>query len=226
MNESLQERMEKSSQALLTHIVAVRDMKISGIIGNADQESRRILGAARRQARAQVKAVIAEIRRHREYDRQVAMGQAEHAVRSLQHKLMLSAIDSAMSLLKDTLAQLWTDSDAQLRWLNMTLAAADSRLNDGLWRLEHPQHWDARAATDMIRQFGMQRKNVHLELHASAEISAGFRIQCGGVLLDSALSGLFDNVGDIKGRLLGILENTPGWPAITPDWKQLNHNDS
>jgi len=225
MSEPLPVRMEKARQALLAHIVAVRDTKIGGIIDSADQESGRIIAAAHRQAREQVNAVTAEMRRHREYERLAALGEAEHAVRSLQHRLILSALDAAMSILKATLMQLWTDLDAQLRWLSMTLAAADTRLNDGLWRLEHPRHWDKRAATDVFRQFGMRRENVHLELHASTEISAGFRIRCEGMLLDSTVSGLFDNVGDIRGRLLGVLETTSGWSTITTDWEQLNHND-
>jgi vacuolar-type H+-ATPase subunit E/Vma4 len=213
MSESFAQRMEKARLALMAHIIAVRDAKINEITSKADLESRRIIGAARERARAQLHDVISEERRRREHQRRTALGEAEHALRSLRHRLILSTLDTALTKLKDRLLQLWTDADAQARWLNITLATAEKRLDPGTWRLEYPRHWDPRQGEGAIASFTTQHKATHLELRPNPEIICGYRIVCGGTSIDSSLSGIFNDVDEIKGRLLGVLEKTPAWPV-------------
>lgn len=213
MSESFSQRMEKARLALVAHIDAVRDANIGAIAAQANQESSRITAAAHARARMQVHNAVREERRQRQHQRRMAAGEAEHALRKLQHRLILTALDEALARLKDKLPQLWSDAEVQIGWLNMTLAVAEQRLTGNSWRLDHPQGWDKRRAAAAINAFTAQHQSVILELHPSDEIRCGYRIRCGDITIDSSLAGILDDRDEIQGRLLGVLEMTPGWPG-------------
>lgn len=190
-------------QALLDHIRSESERECGEITQRADAEVRRLLRAARHDAREHVRHALAAQRGEAEAQCTAARAAADTRLRRRRQQLARRTLDQAWPLLEQALIARWRDPQARALWVRAALDTAGRRLPGRHWSVAHPSDWRIEEGETLLRD---PAREVDARWQPDAALSAGLRIESDGAFVDASLQGLLVRRAQIEGWLLAQLD--------------------
>lgn len=172
------------------------------LLDKARAQARVVLRQARRSARTRARQAVATERSEREASLRRARASFDSRLRRMRQSVDLELLQQSHAELRDALLRRWQDPAARMVWLALTLEEAGTCLPPGNWRLEYPQGQDPQWLREGL---DARAADGEVELIASAELKAGFRLTRAGAVLDLGLDGLLSQGEELAGLLLAEL---------------------
>jgi hypothetical protein len=181
-----------------------------------EQECRRMLEAARAEARALIAQayhkqrallhtrVVAE---RGQAQARIQAARAEKATRGrrVSDRANMDLLVAAWPLLRARLASTWSNPRGRRAWTGRFLSDAMDLLPKGRWEIRHAGQW-----AESERQELLPALEQHLgqspRFETDGRIEAGLIIACEGAVLDASLDGLLQDRPRLEARLLALLE--------------------
>jgi hypothetical protein len=194
--------LEQRTTALLALIEQHRLQRGQELMTPAREEARATVRAALADARQRVRRAIDEERKRRA----AAIGRAEAALatelRQSRQRRAVHLLESAWPTLRKRLQAQWNDPASRRRWITAHVGRAIGALPSSLhWRIEHAPTWTAE--DDAVAGVLLDAAGVtDCEFVADARIDAGLRVIAGRNVVDATGEGLLADRTRIEGRLL------------------------
>ncbi len=180
-----------------------------------EQECRRILDAARREAaeltrqtfrkeRARLHAhVVAERSRARSL---IQAARAEQATqeRWSNERTSLELLESAWPLLRERLLARWQVPGQRQRWADSYLRQAVELLPPARWMVRHAPEWREKERREIAEQLA-ERLGHRPRFQSEGGLEAGLVVESGGAVLDASLQGLLRDRARLESRLLALV---------------------
>jgi vacuolar-type H+-ATPase subunit E/Vma4 len=199
-------RLEQPTRALLELIESDRARQCAQILGEAYSRAAAIRAQAHAAARARMRQAFDEQRQRRR--EQIAAAQARLATHRRLHEQQRTAalLQLAWQQLPDELRSLWQQSAARSAWVTQVLAAAQTRMPHGPWRIVHAPDWPG-AERDTLAQRLAEALGATPRFEADTAIDAGLKIVSNGNVIDGTLDGLLADRTELEAQLLRQLES-------------------
>ncbi|UCC15038.1 MAG: hypothetical protein JSW21_03560 [Gammaproteobacteria bacterium] len=186
-------------QAMLKGIEEDLQSRREALLDDARQQARALLRNARRQARWRMSQAVAEERDQRDRSLQRAGAALASRIRRKRQALDKEQLALGHESLRQALLERWNDAKARSAWADTLLAEAAALLSNSDWQIEFPAALDPDEAARIL---GAPGPDVSVQLTASADIEAGFRLRHEDAQLDMSVTGLLAQVDEMAGELL------------------------
>lgn len=186
-------------RAMLEGIQQDLDRRREEMLAEAKNQARSLLRTARRHARARVAQAVAEERDQRDRSLQRAGAALASRIRRKQQTLDGEQLSQGHERLRQALIERWADPEARADWAATLMGEARSLLSNSTWRIEYPAGMDAGEAEKLLTP---SHSEAQVELAATADIDAGFRLHHADAQLDMSVAGLLAQVDEMAGELL------------------------
>ena len=199
-------KVDERVGALLALIEADRAERCADALQSANRQSGALLAAARRGARARVRAAIAEERAA--FAARVASAEARLATerRMARQRHLKLLVAEGWKRLPGALAARWDDAQARRAWIDAALDEALAVLPAGTWELSGPPSWSEEERASAVAR--LAGRAIGATATVDAGIAAGLRVRSGKAVLDAALAGLLADRLVIEGRLLELFQES------------------
>lgn len=206
--------LAQRTEALLALVQAQREQRCAELLGPAQAQARALVKAALADARRRVcTALAAERSRARET---VAAAAARLATEQRLHRQREASrlLASATRLLREAMQARWDDAGARRQWIDSQLGRL-AFTQGGRWQLEGPPGW-AEDEVQRLCEALRRRGAAEVQYGTAPEVRAGFRVIVGHNRLDATLDGVLADRAAIEGQLLNLLQRDEpaGEPAL------------
>lgn len=197
---------------LLGHIGEQREQQCSLIRTEAEQESQRLVAAARDRAAGMLRDARRRERAAQHARLRTARTQQHGSIRAVWLKLRSELAKRGLVSMNKELQRLWNeDPNARRCWLERSLSEAARVLPGKHWVLEHPCDSEP---DDLGTAIEKRCPGVSVEPLPRQALAAGFRVTNGNAAIDLSPSGLLARPNRIIGRLLAKQSSAP--PELEP----------
>lgn len=184
--------LEESSAAQCEDLRVQAGEKLAAIRHQAYQQARQRIRSAvadeRDRIRTEVGRVEAEI-------------ETELRRRSLRRDARL--VELGRADLEQALHDRWQDAEARADWSSSLLSVGEQVLLGRDWQLQCPTDWPEAERQRVIEQARTQ-VGATLTVADDPDLTAGWRLRCGGVTVDMSVAGLLTDRAAIEGALLDL----------------------
>jgi len=196
---AIENGIERAERALLDIVESDRSRVCERILGEARGRADALRAQAYAAARARMREVFDEQRRRRRERIAAAQARLATARRVHEQQRVAAWLKAASEELPLELLALWRRDDARAAWARGVLAAARERLPAGRWHIAHAPDWRHDERDRITREVAGDSAP---RCEPEADIAAGLRVACGGIVLDGTLEGLLSDRADVEARLL------------------------
>ena len=199
--------MNAALEQMLTLVRTREREEREAMLTRAQDESRRILAEARRDARARVGGHLAQLRHlmRRELNRAQAALETER--RQHQSRCDFAVLEAGWMQLRAALALRWLDSAGRAAWIGMLVAQALASLPRLVWEISHPEDWPQAEREALARRLEREL-GYKPRLAGSSRIRAGILIRARSASLDGTLDGLLLDRHAVESQLLAELDRS------------------
>jgi hypothetical protein len=189
------------ARSLIAQLQQEQKQKSRELQREAEDWSRAQLLDARRKARARVGDAVhlARERHRREIAATAAAIDAER--RRQQQAQLADLVADVIARLPEQLAARWRDDDARRRWLEATLAAAESRLGISAWTIRYAPGLPSAEMTE-------RRGDATMTWREDPDLVAGLVIEKPGARMDASVAGLLADSTELQSRILFLLDES------------------
>jgi hypothetical protein len=189
--------------------------EIDDLIRAAEEEAAGIADAAKRSSRERLRTAVRAMRIERRAHLDKSHARLEAARRGRQQALQAAMLKEAMTELTSALERRWHNKADRHAWCLSLIDEAQDRLEQGQWKVEHPNEWDAGTEKSLVGIL-KSASGASPAFEADPQIEAGIRIRAGDSCLDGTVDGLLARRARIEAALLALLDDTVTAEAVAP----------
>ncbi|MFP4182133.1 MAG: hypothetical protein ACLFTX_05990 [Thiohalospira sp.] len=205
--------LEAQAQSLLQRLSEHRAARCAEIRRQAAEEAGAILREAFADARRRMGEAVATERARARRQEAACRAREQSRARARRQAMARQLLDEGWQLLEAELERRCQDEKARAAWVEGLVAAAQSRLPAGKWRLIHAPGWPAQEVEATRQRLGA-RVSGEVVAEEDPALHAGLRICADGACLDAGVGpsdrGLLAQPRRLEGELLGQLERLTG----------------
>jgi len=172
----------------------------------AERAAQATVAQARKTARGRLHEAIEGLRREGERRLMQAKAQLETQTRAVHQRQAATALQEAVPLLREALADRWRGAGARRAWTDTVARLCVRRLRRGAWAVEHPADWSAKEQKAFAECIG-DADGIELSFNPDKGLSAGLKVKSDQAMLDATIDGLLADRRTIAGLLLQELDD-------------------
>ena len=199
--------MPASSRSVAFYIrelESLRERHCAKVLAEARVQAKEIVRPAFQEARSRAHAVLSEERESLQKKILAAEARLRSAELQRRHRGQARLLELAYEQLLQGLTDRWGDPPSRRQWVFALLDDGVKRLPGSGWQVRHPEGWDT-AEIETAREYLVGRGVQSPRFAPDADLPAGLRIHCQGVVLDGSVAGLANDRRRIEARLLALL---------------------
>jgi len=212
MGEADQHLAETQAQALIDAINARKDDERKRILNEARKQARGITKRAYRSGRQRFHGAAEELRRDRAKRMDQAKAQRDTELRQRHQSALTDIARKAWPKLKHALKARWQSAENREAWAKETIDIAAFRLQRKGWRVVYPADTDD-AFRDKLSDWLDEKGVEDAEAEACEDIDAGLRIEADGATLDATPQALLAQKQRVQAALIAEIERLAGVQA-------------
>ncbi len=222
MNRADEHLAETQAQALIDAINARRDDERKRILNEARKQARGITKRAYRSARQRFHEAAEELRRDRAKRMDQAKAQRDTEVRQRHQSALADIVKQAWPKLTDALKARWQSAEDREAWVKDAIDSASFRLQRKGWRVVYPAGTDD-DVRDTLKGWLDEKGVADAEAEASEDIDAGLRIEADGATLDATPQALLAQKRRVQAALIAEIERLADAQAADEDEQEAAH---
>lgn len=185
-----------------------RDQRCAQMRADVGRQALDILRAARKEARAQVRAAVVLERRLAAQASRQANASAWLEQQRLTYEQTRSVLRNMWSAIPAALESRWADPARRKSWIQSAGQQAQKLLIEPAWRITHGAGWSAQELDELrvLRRGHDDARAVGVvELECEPNIRAGIRISVKGACLDATAGGLLTSRSQVESKFLALM---------------------
>jgi len=187
---------------LLKLVENFRESSSKKIDEQARARADEIIAQARKDARAHMRAAIAQERARARDKITSTRARLLTQRRQRQQRIDRSLVAQGWVALGEALADRWRDAEQRRAWIAALVRQANSLLPASDWRVEHAPGWNPEEMLSIDRESSSSARAQAPTFVEDATIEAGVRIRVDGTCLDGTIGGLLANRAAVEAELL------------------------
>jgi hypothetical protein len=192
--------LDAQAEAMSQRVIQDRDQRCTRLRDDAMGQVQVILRAARREARANVRAAVSRERKQGEQALRQAQAQASLEERQRVQQQARSLLEKMWTTIAHALETRWLDPLHRKSWVLAAIRQGQILLSDHVWQIEYGTGWSRDELSELKKLVAPETQLVY-----DKEIRAGIRIKTDGACLDATVVGLLASRPRIESEFLAQL---------------------